>query len=82
MERRSPASEVLSPTVNHFQKMKVADNVNVDELGNLGLSPDEEAAVVAFMKTLTDDYPVWGRDPAVLRGTPSPFSANAFPPFP
>ncbi|MFH2052857.1 MAG: cytochrome c peroxidase [bacterium] len=30
--------------------------VNSDELGNLGLTPDEEAAVVAFMKTLNDGY--------------------------
>jgi len=25
--------------------------------GNLGLTPDEEAAIVAFMKTLSDGYP-------------------------
>jgi cytochrome c peroxidase len=34
----------------------VPDNVNTDELGNLGITPDEEAAIVAFMKTLTDGY--------------------------
>jgi hypothetical protein len=34
----------------------VAENVNVDELGDLGLTPDEEAAVVAFMKTLSDGF--------------------------
>jgi hypothetical protein len=28
--------------------------MNTAELGNLGLSPREEAAIVAFMKTLTD----------------------------
>jgi hypothetical protein len=32
----------------------VALNVNTDELGDLGLSPEEEAAIVAFMRTLTD----------------------------
>lgn len=32
------------PTVNH------------DELGNLGLTPEEEAAIVAFLKTLSDGY--------------------------
>jgi cytochrome c peroxidase len=32
-------------------------NVNHDELGNLGLTPDEEAAIVAFLKTLNDGYP-------------------------
>jgi len=35
---------------------EVAENVNTDELGNLGLTADEEAALVAFMKTLTDGY--------------------------
>jgi cytochrome c peroxidase len=35
---------------------EVAANVNTDELGNLGLTPDEEAAIVAFMKTLSDGY--------------------------
>jgi cytochrome c peroxidase len=38
-----PAAEVPS-TVNH------------DELGDLGLTADEEAAVVAFMQTLSDGY--------------------------
>ena len=33
-----------------------AVNVNTDELGNLGLTAKEEAAIVAFMKTLTDGY--------------------------
>ena len=31
-------------------------NVNSDELGDLGLSTAEEAAIVAFMKTLSDGY--------------------------
>ena len=31
-------------------------NVNTDELGNLGLTVDEEAALVSFLKTLTDGY--------------------------
>jgi hypothetical protein len=31
-------------------------NVNSDELGDLGLTPAEEAAIVAFMKTLSDGY--------------------------
>ena len=35
---------------------EVAQNVNTDELGNLGLTPAEEAALVAFMKTLSDGY--------------------------
>jgi cytochrome c peroxidase len=35
---------------------EVAENVNLDELGDLGLTPDEEAAIVAFMKMLSDGY--------------------------
>jgi cytochrome c peroxidase len=32
------------------------ENVNTDELGNLGLTADEEAAIVAFLRTLSDGY--------------------------
>lgn len=35
---------------------EVAENVNHDELGNLGLTAAEEADIVAFLKTLTDGY--------------------------
>ena len=35
---------------------EVAANMNTTELGNLGLTADEEAAIVAFMKTLSDGY--------------------------
>ena len=31
-------------------------NINDTELGNLGLTDDEENAIVAFMKTLSDGY--------------------------
>ncbi|MFA7000489.1 MAG: hypothetical protein WC241_05295, partial [Candidatus Paceibacterota bacterium] len=30
--------------------------------GNLELTEEEEKAIVAFLKTLTDDYQKWGRD--------------------
>ena len=33
---------------------EVADNVNTNEIGNLGLTTDEEAAIVAFLRTLSD----------------------------
>ena len=33
---------------------EVAENVNVDELGDLGLTPVEEAKLVRFLKTLSD----------------------------
>jgi cytochrome c peroxidase len=35
---------------------EVAENVNRDELGDLGLTPDDEAALVAFLKTLSDGF--------------------------
>ena len=35
---------------------EVAANVNTDELGNLGLTSEEEAAIVAFLKTLSDEF--------------------------
>lgn len=35
---------------------EVAENVNRTELGNLGLTPQEEADLVAFLKTLSDGY--------------------------
>ena len=41
---------------------EVGINVNDTELGNLGLTAAEEAAIVAFMKTLSDGYdPVKGK---------------------
>ena len=35
---------------------EVAENLNTTEMGNLGLTADEEAAIVAFMKTLSDRF--------------------------
>jgi hypothetical protein len=35
---------------------EVAANVNDAELGDLGLSLEEEQAIVAFLKTLSDGY--------------------------
>ena len=61
---------------------EVADNVNREELGDLGMSTAQERALVAFMRTLTDGYPEWGNDPRVLPGTPSPFAGVALPPAP
>ena len=48
----------------HWPVPEVPRNVNVDELGNLGLTPQEEAAVVAFLRTLDDRVefrPCWIR---------------------
>ena len=35
---------------------EITENVNTEELGDLGLSDDEVKAIVAFLKTLTDGY--------------------------
>ena len=35
---------------------EVAENVNTEELGDLGLTPEEEDALVAFMLTMSDGY--------------------------
>lgn len=35
---------------------EVAENVNSEEMGNLGLNHGEELAIVAFMRTLSDGY--------------------------
>ena len=35
---------------------EVSENMNVDELGDLGLTAQEEAAIVAFLRTLSDGY--------------------------
>jgi cytochrome c peroxidase len=40
----------------NWPEPEVAENVNTDELGDLGLTEDEEAAIVAFLKTLSDGY--------------------------
>jgi cytochrome c peroxidase len=42
--------------VGDWPEPEVPANVNEDELGDLGLTPEEEAAIVEFMKTLTDGY--------------------------
>lgn len=41
---------------NEFPPAEYPETINTDELGNLGLTPEEEADIVAFMKTLTDGY--------------------------
>lgn len=56
-----------------WAEAEIAENVNTEELGNLELTASEEKAIVAFLKTLTDDYPLWGKDAKVPVGTSSPF---------
>lgn len=49
---------VAAPVIgtNCWPPAEVSANVNHDELGDLGLTPAEERAIVAFMRTLTDGY--------------------------
>lgn len=42
--------------VEDWPPPEVSKNVNTSELGDLGLSLEEELAIVAFMKTLSDGY--------------------------
>ncbi|MHC5113210.1 MAG: cytochrome-c peroxidase [Planctomycetota bacterium] len=42
--------------VEPWPEPEVMENINTDELGDLGLTPEEEAAIVAFMRTLTDGF--------------------------
>ena len=42
--------------VEDWPPAEVPENVNTDELGDLGLTAQEEAAIVAFLKTLSDGY--------------------------
>ena len=44
------------PGNNCWNKPEVTENVNTEELGDLGLSEEEEWAIVAFMKTLSDGW--------------------------
>jgi cytochrome c peroxidase len=42
--------------VETWPAAEYADTMNTDELGDVGLTADEEAAIVTFMKTLSDGY--------------------------
>jgi len=44
------------PGVNSWPKPEVSENINKIETGNLGLSDEDESAIIAFLKTLSDGY--------------------------
>jgi hypothetical protein len=54
----------------------------VAEFGNLRLTAAEEAQIVAFLETLTDNYPATGGDTNVPPGAPSPFANTPLPTIP
>lgn len=45
-----------APGRNCWPAPEVAENLNVDEMGQLGLTAEEERAIVAFMRTLSDGW--------------------------
>jgi len=47
--------------IGSFPPPEVAANINKSELGNLGLTDEEENAVVAFMKALSDGFMPQGK---------------------
>jgi len=49
-------SEAQALAANCWPVPEVAQNVNTAELGDLGLTGDEENAIVAFLKALSDGY--------------------------
>jgi cytochrome c peroxidase len=49
-------TEAQALTADCWPPPEVPENVNTDELGDLGLTPEEEAAVVAFLKSLSDGF--------------------------
>ena len=54
-----PLSETVSdpkPGVNSWPKPEVSENINKLETGNLGLTEEEESAIIEFLKTLSDGY--------------------------
>ena len=48
--------------VESWPSPEYGENVNDEELGDLGLSPDEESALVAFLRTLSDGFEVMPGD--------------------
>jgi cytochrome c peroxidase len=50
------STEAYAIENNCWPPPEVAENLNTAELGDLGLTPDEEAAIVAFLKTLSDGF--------------------------
>ena len=49
-------TEAQALAANCWPAPEVAENVNRDELGDLGLTAEEESDIVAFLRTLSDGY--------------------------
>ncbi|MES9944696.1 MAG: cytochrome c peroxidase [Candidatus Thiodiazotropha sp.] len=57
-DHKTPCDKANNPRpgVNCWPAPEVSENVNKEELGDLGLTEEEELALVAFMKTLSDNW--------------------------
>jgi cytochrome c peroxidase len=51
-----PYTEAEALAANCWPVPEIAENVNTVQLGDLGLSSSEEAAIVAYLRTLSDGY--------------------------
>ncbi len=51
-----PYTEAQALAAGCWPAPEVPQNINTKLVGNLGLTPGEEAAIVAFLKTLSDGY--------------------------
>jgi cytochrome c peroxidase len=51
-----PYTEAQALAAKCWPAPEVAETVNRDELGDLGLTPEEEDAIVAFLKALSDGF--------------------------
>ena len=60
-------------TPEGWGEIEFPKTANRADLGDLRLTAGEEQAIVAFLETLTDGYPLWGNDPRIPESTPSPF---------
>ena len=61
-----PYTEAEAIAADCWPPPEVPETVNTGELGNLRLTAEEEAAIVAFLKTLSDGYELPGM--AVRKG--------------
>jgi cytochrome c peroxidase len=55
-EMPTTVADLMMMGTDCWPSPEVAENVNTDELGDLGLSLEEEQAIVAFLRTLSDGW--------------------------
>jgi cytochrome c peroxidase len=77
-----PYTEAEALKANCWPAPEVAANVNTVQLGNLGLSPSDETAIVAYLRTLSDGYqpPAAAPTPPARTATPSVSPRVTLPP--